>query len=151
MFDRLRRLFARRSTRRDIFQYHDGARGRSIDPWAALLDLWTDPEHDINLVLAGSARGEPESQRQLEQMVRRVFDIPMFEPDAGRGLTILELHELHARFSRYIRDLKKKLATQPMPSRPTGSESSETPGESPTKPASDSCSTADESKSDAPT
>jgi hypothetical protein len=151
MFDRLRKLFSRRATRRDIFQYHDGARQRSIDPWAALLDLWTDPEHDINLVLAGSARGEPESQRQLEEMVRRVFDIPTFDPEAGRGLTILELHELHARFSRYIRDLKKKLAMSPTPSRPTDSESSETPRESPTRPASDSCSTAAESKSDVPT
>jgi len=151
MLQRLRNLFSRRTSRRDIFQYHDGARGRSIDPWAALLDLWTDPEHDINLVLAGSARGEPESQRQLEQMVRRVFDIPAFEPESKQGLTILELHELHARFSRYIRDLKKKLAIQPTPSRPMDSGSSETPPESPTRPGSDSCSTAAESKSDVPT
>ena len=151
MFDRLRQLFARRTTRRDIFQYHDGTRQRSLDPWAALLDLWTDPEHDINLVLAGSARGEPEAQRQLEAMVRRVFDIPAFEPESRQGLTILELHELHARFSRYIRDLKKKLATQPTRSPPMGSGSSETPGDSTTQPASDSCSTAAESKSDVPT
>lgn len=151
MMNWLRNLVSRPSTRRDIFSYHDGARQRSIDPWAALLELWTDPEHDINLVLAGSARGEPEAQRQLETMVRRVFGIPEFDPATQRGLTILELHELHARFSRYIRDLKKKLATPPTRSRPTGSESSETPGDYPTKPGSDSCSTADASNSDAPT
>jgi len=151
MLQRLRNLLSRPSTRRDIFSYHDGTRQRSLDPWAALLDLWTDPEHDINLVLAGSARGEPEAQRQLEAMVRRVFDIPVFDPEDGRGLTILELHELHARFSRYIRDLKKKLATQPTQSRPTGSGSSETQPESPTSSGSDSCSTANGSRSDVPT
>ena len=151
MLQRLRALLSRPSTRRDIFTYHDGHQARSIDPWAALLDLWTDAEHDINLVLAGSARGEPEAQRQLEAMVRRVFAIPEFDPATQRGLTLLELHELHARFSRYIRDLKKKLATQPTQSQPTGSGSSETPGSSTTKQESGSCFTADESKSDVPT
>jgi hypothetical protein len=151
MFHWIRNLLSRRASRRDIFTYHDGHQARSIDPWAALLDLWTDPEHDINLVLAGSARGEPEAQRQLEAMVRRVFAIPEFDPATQRGLTILELHELHARFSRYIRDLKKKLATPPTRSRPTGSESLETPGDSTTRQEPDSCSTAGASNSDAPT
>lgn len=154
MFQRIRNFLSRRSTspRRDIFSYFDGQQQRRLDPWAALLDLWTDPEHDYGLVIKGCQtkheKHQAESQRSLEAMVRRVFDIPAFDGKTGRGLTLLELHALHGQFAAYIGELKKKLGISLTPSPPTDSGSS---ANSTTPPESDCCCMPNASTSAAPT
>ena len=146
MFKSVARLLSRRAgPRRDIFVYHDGARERRADPMVLWERLRTDPECDLAIVLPASARGEPEAMREHEAFIRRVFDIPLYDPEADTGLPILELHDLFARFMAYMEDLKKKRDLRPIKSPPSASRSSETPGTSTTPPAADSCSTADES------
>lgn len=147
MFQFVRNLVSRRSAalRRDIFVYHDGARQRRADPMLLWEKLRTDPDYDLTTVLPASARGEPEAMREHEALVRRMFDIPEYDPETNAGLPILELHDLFARYMAYMEHLKKKRDLRPIKSPPSASRSSETPGTSTTPPAADSCSTADES------
>jgi hypothetical protein len=152
MFGWFRTLVSRRaSSRRDIFVFTDGLKQRRIDPWDAWVRIWTDAECDFATQMPLCAKGDPDAARAIEAMVRRVFSVGQFDPDAGTGLTILEQHDLLSRFTGYVQNLKKKLGISPTPSPPTESRSSVTPESSTMKPDSPSSSTASESTSVAPT
>lgn len=151
MFRWLRKLVSRRNSRRDIFVYHDGTRQRSIDPWAALLAAYSDPECDLKVIWPAVCRGDTEATVQYEGLVRRVFGVQQYDPETDQGLTVLETHDLFRDFWAYIAELKKKRAISPTPSPPSESRSSATPASSTTKPAPDSSFTGNESSSAAPT
>ena len=140
----IKRLMSRRPPR-DIFHYHDGVAKRQIDPMLAWERIRTDPECDLQVVLPASARGEPDAMAAHEAVIRRVFEVPPYEPATGRGLTILEQHDLFNEFMLYMEGLKKKRGLQPISWRPTDSGSSAIPPGWTTRPESASCSSVPES------
>jgi hypothetical protein len=143
MFTWLRRLLARGPLRsRDIFHYHDGVAKRQLDPMLAWERIRTDPECDLQVVLPASARGEPDAMAAHEAFIRRVFEVPPYDPATGRGLTILEQHDLFNEFMLYMEGLKKKRGLQPISWPPTDSGSSAIPPGWTTRPESDLCSNA---------
>lgn len=130
---------------RDIFLYHDGITSRRLDPMLAWERIRTDQLCDLAVVLPASARGEPEAMQTHEAFIRRVFDVPPYDPVTDRGLTIIELHDLFARFMDYMEGLKKKRGLQPTWSPPTGSGSSAIPAGWTTRPDAALCSSVAES------
>jgi hypothetical protein len=152
MFNWLHNLLSRGPLRsRDIFHYHDGVAKRRIDPMLAWERIRTDPACDLQVVLPASARGEPDAMAAHEAFIRRVFEVPAYEPATSRGLTILELHDLFNGFMDYMEGLKKKRGLQPISWRATDSGSSAIPAGWSTKPESASCSNAAESTAAAAT
>jgi len=145
MFRWLRNLLSRRSTRRDIFVYHDGTTRRQIDPMLAWERIRTDPGCDLQVVLPASARGDPEAMAAHEAFIRRVFEVPAYEPATSSGLTILETHDLFNEFMQYMEGLKKKRGLQPISWQPTDSGSSAIPAGWTTRPDAASCSSEAES------
>lgn len=144
MLRSIRKLLSRRGDgpRRDIFVYHDGTRERRADPLLLWDRIRLDPECDLAAVLPASGRGDAEAMRQLEAFVARVFEVERYDPETDQGLPVLDLHQLLARYMRYMEDLKKKRDLRPISSPPLGSSSSDP---STTRPTADSCSMPEES------
>ncbi len=132
--------------RRDIFQYWDGVRKRSIDPEVAWKLMWSDPDCVIKDDFKSADAGDVDAWDRIQAMGRRMFGVKAYS-DTQPGLTEHELSKLIGEFVRYMGVLKKK------------QEKSRTlwalsvgglQGASTTQPESESSSTPSESKSEEP-
>ena len=146
-------LFRRLAWRRAIYRYFDGRRWRRIDPLPVWRAIFTDAECRFEDDWPSSFEEDtpPEERLQVLQRLaalsRRVFNV---KPYHEGGLTEWELHSLLADFIGWMMELKKNTNPSPTPLPTTTSESSD-PGDSTTKPPSDSSSTAPEPDAAEPT
>jgi hypothetical protein len=131
MYSLLHRIF--RPRRRDIFNYWDGQRKRSIDPLVAYhrmiahescrvrddlatVDLSSRKPDDPALAAEAWAATE-----RVQQMIRDMFGVKVL---ADGGLTQYECDDLLADFLNYMERVKKKRNPSPPPSPSTESPSS---------------------------
>jgi hypothetical protein len=114
---------------RVLFEFFDGRSFRRADPWQVYRAITNDPHFDFEnhmpFVLEGQ---EPESTHCLE-CVCRAFSVARF--DGRWGLTDHELLALLDTFLVFCEDLKKKVNTGPISSRPMASTSSTGPADQP--------------------
>lgn len=141
---------------RNIFRYHDGTRSRAIDPLVAWRRMWEhptcNPEKDIEPATGLTSDGTPipfdqAAQDRVIAMARDMFDLKPFNEN-GTGLTIDETQGLLFQFMLFMNAIKKKRARSPTTSAPT--ELASSPVKSTISPTSDSISTDNGSKNDAP-
>lgn len=137
----LARLFRR--PRRNLFTFWDGRKWRSDDPLAIQLRIETHPTCRWDVHPVAAERGDVEAYKITMQAICDVFQVPMFQPGVGAGLTHDELMRLLGQYADFIDALKKN--TGPLPTWRAPSDATSEPSSNTTTSAtSDSYSTSTE-------
>jgi hypothetical protein len=154
MFAWLSNIFRARGklSNRLLFELFDGTRFVKRDPWEIYRKLYNDEEFvPLQMLAAAFEMEEPELGKCI-RCCHRAFGTHEFDGLTRTGLTIHETLAVLGDFFAYLDELVKKNGGLPMPSPPTGSESStgqECPPD-PTKPCSPSSCSTEESEPGGP-
>lgn len=113
---------------RDVFEFWDGERRRSVDPLIIHRRLWTDEACDLRADARLSSGQQDEGQPlptpaevmaaedRILGLVRRVFGVRAYS-EGTPGLTVGETFGLLARFLEYTSALRKRRQSPTQPTR----------------------------------
>lgn len=97
-----------RKRKRQIFEYFDGAQTRYADPIVAMAVLEHHDEYRADLHPKLAEGGDYDAIRILGDAICDAFDVKRLDPTTGRGLSTIELCELHGTFFTYLEETVKK-------------------------------------------
>ncbi len=123
MFGWITKLFAKRRMRnaRLLFEFWDGRRFRSVDPWLAFRTLRDHPTFNVAEHYEFAAKGmHPDIDHFLDAM-KAAFGVVPYDDRSGVGLTEPEMFDLLDDLTLQLDQLKKNGTTYFSASEPTAS------------------------------